>query len=235
MLYTGMQTLMTLQHNMSLLVFMSYLFSAHTFYIGLRNILFPHMIEYDRENRPIRIHMTSRCKFIFMQTIIFLLCLVSVTFVLLHKKYSLRDKDEKADSWIEEFWIVIIYAVEAPIHIIELILIFGGLFVYARLKNLENQRPDCTEKVCSKDEPLCAKCNILKNTLNIRLPIILRVYVLFSVIFLLKFLVHSVYACVRFNKGFWDSSPYMLIIFLGLTYALQIAFSVSTFCVVKRS
>ena len=230
-----MQTLMTLQHNMSLLVFMSYLFSAHTFYIGLRNILFPHMIEYDRENRPIRIHMTSRCKFIFMQTIIFLLCLASVTLVILHKKYGSSGKDEDADSWIEQFWIAIIYTVEAPIHIIEMVVIFGGIFVYARLTNLGKQRPVCTEKVCSKDEPLCAQCTILKNTLNMRLPIILRVYVLFSVIFLLKFLVHSVYSCVRFNKGFWDSSTYMLIIFLGLTCVLQIAFSVSTFCVVKRS
>ena len=60
----------------NLMVSIAVLFSAHTFYKSIRDILYPDLKLFDKENKPIPVHLSSRTRFLVWQSIVVVLVLL---------------------------------------------------------------------------------------------------------------------------------------------------------------
>ena len=122
------------------MVLLSLFFSAHTFYIGLRNILFPQIQESDDNFRPVKLnklcYVSTRTRF---RVLLYLICAtvaVLAIIILCTHDYIVNEKIFVKPA------LAFLYFGDALLYCIQVFALIFALVLLCRLRNLINTRPD---------------------------------------------------------------------------------------------
>ena len=123
---------LTLPHYLNVMVFMALNFSSHTFYISLRNLLYPDLIERDKERQPIRLELPTRCRFILLEIIIFACIITFCSVIIVESFYG--PQGNSIDTYI-------LISCEVILFIVEVLFNLGFVVTFIRLRRLRQSRP----------------------------------------------------------------------------------------------
>ena len=119
----------TVPYYFFFMVLVSLFFSAHTFYISLRNILFPQLTEDDGENRSVKlnklVYVSTRTRFrILLGLVCAILTYFSIIILSAHDDFGSEKIFDKAASTLLYLGDAILYAIQVLALILASILTF---------------------------------------------------------------------------------------------------------------
>lgn len=104
-------------------------------------------------------------------------------------------KDHGVDTEIERksFSGIMLTVCGIALYMIQIGILYFGVVIFTRIRNLPSQKPLCPDNICSldnseqdhqasSDKELCQKCNHLQSQLKKRLPTITRTIVFFFIL-----------------------------------------------------
>ena len=116
------------------MVIMSLVFSQYTFFVSLKNLLYPKQIVRDKYKNPVRLENLTRCTF-YVSEIVALSLLFGMSF------YIFWFTEVIVDTESLKYYIVSIC--EIPLVILQIITLVYEIIIFKRLRLLRKQRPDC--------------------------------------------------------------------------------------------
>ena len=130
---------------------------------------------------------------------------------------------------------------------IQIGILYFGVVIFTRIRNLPNQKPLCPDNICSLevynkdhlpnlDKPLCQKCNLLQTHLKKRLPIITRTIVFFFSLQVCSFILYNTQSAINIfgkTEDFYDLNPIVLLIEL-LTELIVSGFILTAICYAQK-
>lgn len=167
-----------------LMVSTSLLFSAHTFYVSLRHLLFPELKANDVDFQPVKkiVPINSRMRFLFMQS---LTCLLLVIFAVT----AFTNHNTRNVQTFSNFSKGVLWTCEVCLYLIQVCVLIGGFFVFFRLRRLSKAKPRCN--LCPVDSQSCDECSNIEAVLTKRLTTIYKVLIFFLAILTCNFLLYS--------------------------------------------
>ena len=131
------------------MVYLSLLFSAHTFYVSLRNLLFQELKAKDKEKtKNIKRYLSTRCRFYVYQSFISICIIVFLAFITIQNNEETDcDGETEQDDKVAESRDIIIMGMDAYntfevilfvtlyilLFILQIGVVLGSIFIYRRL------------------------------------------------------------------------------------------------------
>ena len=185
------------------MVLISLLFSAHTFYVGMRKTLFQNLrseaivnANQDDNFQPAKeksfvenLRMSSRKRFLCLLAFIIVLLLTFSILILVQDKPNFKANEHIFSMGGK----VVLGICEGSLYLVQLGAIIGGVWVfYCRIRKLNKTRPVCPTNACTDDdEKLCIVCSRIVYVLDKRLPILFRYFAFVFTICLSFFLLYT--------------------------------------------
>ena len=131
----------TLPYYFFLMVFSSILFSAHTFYVSLHLILFPHLKAKDDHFKGVNInkstsYFSSKNCFLCLQVLV---CVLLTTFT----ACIMSKHDEGGSKKFSTFDKVLLWTCDTILYLIQVLVLGGSIFIFCRLRNLSKEKASC--------------------------------------------------------------------------------------------
>ena len=130
----------TVPYYLFFMVLLSLFFSAHTFYAGLRNILFPQMQESDDKFKSVKLN-----KFVYVSAwarFRVLLCLICATLLIFAIIILTSHDDIGYEKIFSKASVAVLYFGDVLLYCIQVIALIFALVLLYRLRNMINTRPE---------------------------------------------------------------------------------------------
>lgn len=181
------------------LVTVSLLFSAHTFYVGLRNVFFPQLRENDDQFRPVKLNqivrVSTRKRFrASMGTVILMLTIFCLMILAQNESH---EEGVPIFSGFEKF---VLWSSWGTLYAFQCVTFIIAIVLLKRLVGLNLARPQCAAGICTEktqDDGLCDECSQLIGVLRQRLPTILKCFIHFFAIFLCQYVLYTYQRCLN--------------------------------------
>ena len=191
-----------------LMVTIALLFSAHTFWRSLHEILVPRHLQKnanddERDNAFQDVTDFTKLtntwnKFWLLQSLIILVLAIYIVIVMTSHLDGVDSEINRSD------WRAIVCSLCWWIlFAVQVLVLVGALFVHHNLRELSRVRPVCSSGLCSEtDQQMCSECLQLKQVLDQRLPIVLCAFRFCFIIQVVSLLTYSTQAGLNiFEKG----------------------------------